>query len=463
MQKFKKITAAFFALFLCLSSFIGCGKTGDSPVTEDTQDAETTAPMTEETTAEPESEEQTQIQRPEGLPEMNKDAYSTRNYENVKAMWLSQFDLTDVYSSSGAQRTETQYRTMIKKVLRNVSDNGYNTVIVQVRPNADSMYPSDFYPMSYYVVGTYGKEAAYDPFSILIEEAHALELSVHAWINPLRGMSETNVKRIPDRYEIRRWYSDVQTRGKKLVILNGNCYLNPAYEDVRQLIINGAYEIAMKYNVDGLHMDDYFYPTQDASFDSAAYTAYKKDGGKLSLADFRRDCLNRLVSGLYEAVKFAGKDILFGISPAGVIDTVYNKQYADVYTWCANSGYIDYICPQVYFGLEHQTCDFVKICNVWRDIIKVDSVDLIIGMTLGKAKSKYDQYAGSGKNEWAEHDDILLRCLTYTEGLDKCIGVSYFCYQYFYNPVSGVSVAETLKERNNFLPLLKTIEWKNGK
>lgn len=390
---------------------------------------------------------------------MDKAPYQTLNYANVKAMWLSQFDLNDVYCSGGAQRDEAAYLKLIKKVLANVRDNGYNTVIVQVRPNADSMYPSEFYPMSYYVVGSYGLSARYDPFALLIDEAHALGLSVQAWINPLRGMSETNVKSVSSKYAVRAWYSDAETRGKKVVIVNNTCYLNPAYEDVRQLIINGAYEIAMKYNVDGLHMDDYFYPTQDASFDSAAYSAYKKDGGKLALADFRRDCLNQLVSGLYSAVKTAGRDILFGISPAGVIDTVFNKQYADVYTWCSQAGYLDYICPQVYFGLEHQTCDFVKICNVWKNIIKTDSVDLIIGMTLGKAKSKYDQYAGSGKNEWAEHDDILLRCLQYTENLDRCVGVAYFCYQYFYHPTSGAAVADTKKERENFLPLLASVEW----
>ena len=214
-----------------------------------------------------------------------------------------------------------------------------------------------------------------------------------------------------------------------------------------------------KYDVDGVHMDDYFYPTQGASFDGDAYAEYTKTNKAASLASFRKNNLNMLISSLYSAVKAADSKALFGISPAGVIDTVTEKQYADVYTWCKEDGYIDYICPQVYFGLEHQTCDFVKICNVWRKIIKNDNVKLIIGMTLGKAKSKVDNYAGSGKNEWAQSDDILKRCLEYTKELDKCTGVSYFCYQYFFDPVSGASVKETAKERDNFIPVLKSMTW----
>jgi len=470
----KKLIKAVIALFLIwtlLLSAVSCvqddstqAKTDfGADITSEITSEITTEEITEESTAgaaEVTTEEPLLITEEETdtVKKVQKDG-SKLNYLDMKAMWLSQFDMNGLYCTGSTQTSESNFRSKIKTVLKNVKSNGFNTVIVQMRPNADSMYPSDVYPMSVYVVGAYGKEAAYDPISIFIEEAHALDLSFHAWINPMRCMTVSQIASVQDRYRLKQWYSSSEYKGKYVVAVGNNYYLNPAYEEVRQLIIDGAKEILEKYDVDGLHMDDYFYPTTDASFDSQAYASYKAASGSLSLADYRRSVLNELVSGLYASVKEKNPDILFGISPAGNINTVYEKQYADVYTWCSSDKYIDYICPQVYFGLEHQTYDFKKVCQTFQNIIKNDNIDLIIGMTLGKAKSKTDQYAGSGKNEWAEHTDILKRCLEYTNTLEKCAGVSYFCYQYFYNPTSGSQVSETRAERNNFIPVLKEISW----
>ena len=133
----------------------------------------------------------------------------------------------------------------------------------------------------------------------------------------------------------------------------------------------------------------------------------------------------------------------------------YNKLYADVVEWCGNEGYVDYICPQVYFGFEHATCDFVKVCNEFSDMVKTDSVRLIIGMTLGKALSEYDPNAGEGKHEWRDNKDVLLRELEYARDMSKCKGVSYFCYQYFFDPLTGKPVSGTAEEVSKILPLLK--------
>ncbi len=454
------------ALSLCLALIMlgGCTPAGTVETTdsEPVNIPETTAEETTEevtasaaTTAEETTEEATTEKM-----ETPTNPYTPLNYEDMKAMWLSQFDMNSVYCSSGSQRDEATYRKYLDKILDNVVANGFNTVIVQVRPNADSMYPSEYYPMSKYVVGSYGLKAKYDPFAIMIEEAHERELSVQAWINPMRAMSKTEIASVSKDFPIKQWYSDAETKGKYVVVhTNNNCYLNPAYKDVRDLIINGAKEILENYDVDGLHMDDYFYPTTEGTFDSAAYNEYKKNGGTKTLQKFRMEQLNELVSGLYSMVKSVNPDIIFGISPAGNDNNV-RRDGADIDTWCANPGYIDYICPQVYFGLEHGSYDFVKVCNTWQKLIKVDGIKLIIGMTLGKAKSKEDNYAGSGKNEWKEHDDILKRCLEHTQTLEKCTGVAYFCYQYFYNPTSGAEESATKKERDNFIPVLKEISWK---
>jgi uncharacterized lipoprotein YddW (UPF0748 family) len=321
------------------------------------------------------------------------------------------------------------------------------------------MYPSDYYPVSACVTGSYGTDVSYDPMEILIREAHELSLSVHAWINPMRCMKDSEIGSVSSNYLIRQWYEDSHMNGTRLVLSGGRYYLNPAYDEVRSLIVDGAREILTRYDVDGLQMDDYFYPSTDTSFDEIAYRSYKEAGGKLPLSDFRRQCMNKLVSQLYQTVKTTDKGLVFGISPSGNMETVYTKEYADIYTWCAKEGYIDYICPQVYFGMEHQSYDFIKVCLQWQNILKNENVALIIGMTLGKAKSGVDQYAGSGKYEWTNNKDILLRCLEYTKELKRCSGIAYFSYQYFYNPVTGVSVSETQQERDNFIPLLQTIHW----
>ena len=386
--------------------------------------------------------------------------YTALNYEDMKCMWLSQFDLNSIYCENGKQRDAESFRALMATVLDNVKANGMNTVILQLRPNADSMYPSEVYPPSAYVVGAYGNKFEYDAIEIVLELAKERELSIHAWINPLRAMTDSQIRSVPRSYAIRKWLEDDDLCGKYIVKVGENWYLNPAYAEVRELILDGAREIMENYDFDGLHMDDYFYPTTDESFDNRAYYQYIREDGKLALADWRRENLNKLISEMYSLVKSAENGALYGISPAGNWNNVYNSHCADMYTWCAEEGYIDYICPQVYFGMEHGSFDFIKTCNEWQSYIKNDKVKLVIGMSLGKAQSGTDNYAGDGKYEWRDNKDVLKRCLEYTKELERCVGVAYFCYQYFYHPISAEPNSATQEERDNFIPLLKEISWK---
>ncbi len=380
------------------------------------------------------------------------------NYSDFKAIWLSQFDLNAIYTNNGKQREITDFTNKIKTVLSQVSDFGFNTVIVQVRPYADSFYPSEYYPPSKYVTGSYKNGFDYDPVQIIIEEAHKLGISIHGWINPLRCMTTDEIKTIDNKYLIKQWYDSKDANGKFIVEFNGRYYLNPAYSETRGLIVSGVREIIDKYTFDGIHMDDYFYPTIDPSFDRDAYTEYSSQS-YITLKEFRYMNLNSLVSELYLTVKERCADMLFGISPEGNMTNAADKAFADVYTWCSEAGYIDYICPQIYFGFEHQTHPFDKIADKWQSIITNDNVKLVIGVTLGKAQSKTDKWAGTGKDEWAGNDDILKRSVEYSESLDKCTGMAVFCYQYFYNPNNFTKIPETQNEINNFIPALKQANW----
>ena len=379
------------------------------------------------------------------------------NYKNIKAMWLSQFDLQSIYTNSGKQRDKNDFQARIIKVLENVKNNGFNTVFLQVRPNADSFYPSEYYPPSKYVTGSYSNNFTYDPIEIIVDEAHKKGLSIHAWINPLRAMTDEEITDIDEIFLIRKWYKN--NNGTFLVLFNGRYYLNPAYNETRQLIIDSVKEIINNYTFDGVHMDDYFYPTTSEDFDIISYTQYKLQGGNLNLKEYRYSNLNKLVSGIYSAVKEENPALLYGISPEGNMSNATDNAYADVNTWCSEKGYIDYVCPQIYFGLKHETLPFDKTVEKWKNIIKNDNVKLIIGMTFGKALSKTDKWAGSGKDEWKNDTDIMKRCLDYTKNTDKCIGVSVFCYQYYYEPLTNVEVSETKKERDRFTLTLKDIHW----
>ena len=379
------------------------------------------------------------------------------NFENVKAMWLSQFDMCSIYCKDGKQREIGEFIPLVDKVFDRLTEIGINTAIIQTRPNADSMYPSKYYTMSKYVVGKYGKNASYDPLRIIIDSAHAHGISIHAWINPLRCMTEDEIKSVSEDFAIGKWYNDKEINGKMIVQVGKNFYLDPAYEEVRNLIVDGASELLDLYDVDGLHMDDYFYPTTDESFDSFSYSEYLKNGGKLELADFRRDSLDKLVSSLYSMTKAKNERLWFGISPAGVISQVLDKHYANVVRWCSEDGFIDYICPQIYFGIEHPTCPFMKLCDDWQAMVTNKNVRLIIGMTLGKAYAEKDEYAKDASDEWKNNKDVMYRCLDYARNLKLYSGVAYFCYQYFYDSVTGEERPNTQKERDNLIPLLKSI------
>ncbi len=350
----------------------------------------------------------------------------------TKAVWISQFDLANVLKHNGKQREKSSFTALFGKMLTNLKSYGFNTIFLQARPYSDSFYPSAYFPWSSFVVSAYGDTASYDPYQIMVTQARAQGFSVHGWINPLRGMTDAQLKQVPDTFPIKKWYNNPAKRGVNIVLDGGRWYYNASVAEVRELIANGAKELLQKYQLDGIHIDDYFY--------------YSK-----SVAD-----ISKMVKGLYNAVKSVNPAAQFGVAPEGNIERDYSIHLADVKTWCKEKGYIDYICPQIYYGLEHATHDFASVVAEWNDLISADSgVYLLAGMTLGKAGNP-DQFAGtSGKYEWQQRDDIIKRCIIEGRKQSRLKGFSIFCYQYLFDPLTGVKVERTLAEVNNFLPELK--------
>ncbi len=368
---------------------------------------------------------------------------TTVNYDTVKAVWISYIDFASIMTN----KTESAFRANFETVCKNAVDFGLNTLVCQVRAFGDAAYPSEYFAWSQMVSGV-GKDPGYDPLEIMVELAHKYNLSFHAWINPFRTFLNTQVSSVPSSTVFKKWYNDSSKNGKYIVNVGDRWYYNPGEPEVRELILNGVNEILNNYNVDGIHFDDYFYPTTDASFDSATYSQY---GDGKTLANFRRNCVSSLVKSVYDAVKKKNSNIVFGISPDANVDNDMNKLYADVKLWCSTNGYIDYICPQNYYNYDSESTSFTKALSTWNSMVTASNVKLMVGLAPYKIGYKEDYWACTGANRenhkldpdgcgaygWQAEDtassSLLARQCSDSLSLKKCGGVFLYSYQYVFN------------------------------
>lgn len=360
------------------------------------------------------------------------NGYFALNYSEQKGIWISYIE----YSSAMMNKSAKAFRSTIGEYFDNVKALSFNTVYVQVRAFGDAYYRSELFPTGDRYNGTIGAKLSYDPLEIMVEEAHSRNLSIHAWINPMRLMTDSQMKSLSDSYTIKKWYNDSDKCGKYIVKSDGRWYLNPAYPEVEKLISDGISEIVSGYDVDGIQIDDYFYPTTAASFDSAAY---KASGTSKSLSSWRTDNINDMVKRMNRTVHSANSSVLFGISPQGSVSNNYDTLYADVKTWCRSSDYCDYILPQVYFGFENAALPYEDTIALWSSMTSSGNVKLVIGLA-GYKIGAADAYAGAnGKNEWINNSDILSRQMKAAKKLSNYGGVAIFRYGSVFEPDSSVA------------------------
>lgn len=358
--------------------------------------------------------------------------YRAVNFSEQKGFWITYLE----YMSIMKNKSQSAFKNKIDEYFGNISDLGFNTVYVQVRAFGDAYYDSELFPSGEQFNGTIGTENSFDALQIMIDCAHERGMSIHAWVNPMRLMTTAQLKNIGGKYQIKKWYDDPKRRGTYIVESGGKWYLNPAYETTTDLIAAGIAEIVENYDVDGIQIDDYFYPTTAASFDSAAYAA---KGGGLSLSKWRMENVNKMVKKLYKAAHGANSSIVFGISPQGSVENNYNELYADVKTWCSSGGYCDYILPQVYFGFENAALPYDKVTAEWSGMVTAPNVQLVIGLAAYKIGAE-DNYAGSsGKNEWLNRSDIMARQMSSAKSLDNYGGVAIYRYESLFAPAPAVA------------------------
>lgn len=360
--------------------------------------------------------------------------------DEVRGVWISYLEISTLLKN----KSKSEFRQAVDKIYDNCVSIGINTVYVHARAFGDAFYDSQLFPASKYLSGTVGHGTGYDPYEILIDEAEKHGLSFHAWINPLRLCTNDDMQAISSDYTIKKWYNS-EYKGRYIVNVSGTWYLNPAYEESVQLVCDGVKEILDKYNVDGIHIDDYFYPTTDASFDSAAFAS----SGYSSLSAFRINNCNKLVKAIYNTVHSCSSSAVFGASTQGSIENNINQLYADAESWC-KGGYVDYFAPQIYYGFNNSAQPFEKCTDTWVKMVKNTDVELYIGLAVYKI-GKEDTWAGGGKWEWCNTETMLKRQTEYARK-QGCDGIILYSYNYIFT--SGYVSSAINKEISNLKPLL---------
>ncbi|MEU8247094.1 family 10 glycosylhydrolase [Nonomuraea sp. NPDC048916] len=265
-----------------------------------------------------------------------------------------------------------------------------NSVFVQIRPTADAFWPSPFEPWSHWLTGTQGQDPGYDPLGFAVEETHKRGLAFHAWFNPYRVSMQANPAQLHPDHPGRKHPDWILPFGGKL-------YYNPGMPEVRKFCQDAMLDALIRYDIDGLHFDDYFYPTNTTAFDDSA--AFAEHGaGFPDLATWRRHNVDLMVSEMQQRVREVKPETAWGISPSGIwrnkgTDPLgsetnggqsYDNLHADTRGW-VKKGWLDYIAPQLYWYIGQPPADYSKLVPWWSDVADGTGTLLWIGQAAYKA------------------------------------------------------------------------------
>lgn len=350
--------------------------------------------------------------------------------QEIRGVWVTYMTL-DV---SGKSDKESAFKEKIDTVISDMKDANLNTMVVQVRPFSDAIYPSRYFPWSHILTGTQGEDPGYDPLKYIVQAAHENEIMVHAWVNPYR----VSTKNTPD--ELSDDNPAVKNSGMTVEV-NDGVYLNPADDNAIKLIADGVRELVRNYDIDAVQFDDYFYPPDCGEFDQEDYERYCESADSpLSLEDFRKENVNKMVRAAYQAVHQTKQNVMFGISPQGNLGN-NEGLYADVRKWCKEQGYIDYICPQIYFSLDNPALTFEDGLSDWLSTEKHDDLSLYIGIPAYKAGTDADG------GTWLDNDEILKTEVGISREV-KADGFILYSYDSFHNDDNAQEVQNVIRYLN---------------
>ena len=284
-----------------------------------------------------------------------------------RAVWVSYLEWQQMDFS-----TEAAFRTQTEQMLDKIAALGATVVLAQVRPFADALYPSAYFPLSHLCTGQQGQALGFDPLEIWVTAAHARGLQLEAWVNPYRvrqGQTPALCAQSPAVLHP-DWVKTTDT----------GCYFDPANPAVRQYLADALGELCQNYAVDGVHFDDYFYPTTDPAFDADDYAAAQTS---LTLAQWRTENVNALMRLCRQTVHGFGRR--FGVAPAGDPAQCAATQYSDAALWLRQPGYADYVMPQLYWGLQYTkngdtSHSLARLAAQWAALPRSGEVTLYAGL-----------------------------------------------------------------------------------
>lgn len=293
-----------------------------------------------------------------------------------RAAWVATVSNID-WPSSPNLSTEQQKKEAIT-ILDRAKEINLNAIILQVRPSADAIYPSQIEPWTEYLTGEQNRPPSpwYDPLQFWIEQAHLRGLELHAWFNPYRAKTAMSKIKLSDQHIANRYPDAVKKYGDLL-------WMDPSNPVAAQQTLDVITDVVRRYDVDGIHIDDYFYPYplksdngQEQDFpDEQNWNAYLKSEGALSKSDWRRHQVNELVFKIYKTIHQEKSWVKFGISPFGIGKpknlpagisgfSQFDKLYADVELWLSN-GWLDYLAPQLYWPINQAAQAFGILDQYW--------------------------------------------------------------------------------------------------
>lgn len=338
---------------------------------------------------------------------------NTHNNEEMRGVWVSYMELT---MENEKDKSQKRFTEKFEEIAENCKNLGYNTLVVQVRPFCDALYKSDYFPWSHILTGEQGKNPNYDPLKIICDVCREKNLNIHAWINPYRISTQNS----PSELSENNPYVKDSSVGFKT---QSGTYLDPSNENARKLIIDGIEEIVSNYDIDAIQFDDYFYPADMGSEDDTQYKEYINgcENESMTLEEWRKANVNLLISEVYLRIHSIKNNVEFGISPQGNINN-NDKLFADVQLWCTTRGYIDYICPQIYFSLDNPALTFEDSLQSWCELEFASNVNLYVGLAGYKAGTDDDE------GTWLNDDNILAQEYNIICENEKANGLMMYSY-----------------------------------
>jgi uncharacterized lipoprotein YddW (UPF0748 family) len=288
----------------------------------------------------------------------------------MRGLWIATVGNIDWPSRAGL--SADQQKAELVQILDKAARTGINTIVLQVRPAADALYESSLEPWAAWLTGTQGMSPGYDPLAFAVAESHARGMQLHAWINPFRAGNTADTAKLAPGHVF-------NTRRDLVRVYGGNLWMDPGDPDAQERSARAVVDIVTRYDVDGVHVDDYFYPYQvkDSSgktLDFPDDSTYARYGAGASRDDWRRGNINAFIERMYREVHAAKPGVVVGISPFGIwrpgnpesvkgLDA-YATIYADSRKWL-QQGWVDYLAPQLYWSIAAPQQSFPALYDWW--------------------------------------------------------------------------------------------------